>query len=371
MRLGVLSYDYAPAIGGMGIVAKRYVDRMRQQFPEHTIIVIAPGTAADDRVSAIARLRYLKSGGCPIFSLILSMALPQIIRKHRLDVLHVHAGSGGVFLLRKPQCPLVVTAHHTYRQEAEFVFNDRPVKKFMKSIMGILERRTYRLADRIIAVSADTAAALIEDYGIPQSRIRVIENPVNLPPEGELFHPKDFTSILYVGRLEERKGCMTLLRAMVLLRNHFPSIRLTVIGSNLLGSSVQRFIVDNQLEAHIQLLGFVDQGRYDAERRRAGIVVVPSLMEGFGLVAAEAMADGACVVGADAPGLRSLIRDKETGLLFKSGDAACCVAAMEWALGNTAATTTIGRHAAEDVRRRCDVSKRTRDLERIISSTKF
>lgn len=366
MRIGVISYDYAPAIGGMGIVAKQYVDAMRQQFPEHTIIVIAPGVAADDRVSAMARLRYLKSGGCPLFSLVLSMALPRIVRKHRLNVLHVHTGSGGIFLLRKPCCPLVVTAHHTYRQEARFVFASQPLKKFLKSMMGRLERRTYRFADAIIAVSADTAAALRDDYDIQSSNIQVIENPIPVQLKRDLMIEKDFTSILYVGRLEERKGCMTLLQAMSLLRERFPSIKLNVIGSNLLGSSVQRFIADNHLEAHIQLFGFVDQARYDVERKQAGIVVVPSLLEGFGLVAAEAMADGACVVAADAPGLRSLIRHRETGLLFQSGNADACASSIEWALCDPAEAKVIGKRAAADIRGRCDPILRTIDLEHVI-----
>jgi glycosyltransferase involved in cell wall biosynthesis len=251
------------------------------------------------------------------------------------------------------------------------VFGSQPLKKFLKSMMGMLERRTYRLADAIVAVSADTAAALRDDYRINPSTIQVIENPVRIPPAGESSGLKDFTSILYVGRLEERKGCMTLLQAMFHLRERFPSIQLKVIGSNLLGHSVERFIGENNLGAHIQLLGFVDQERYDAERKRAGIVVVPSLLEGFGLVAAEAMADGACVVASDAPGLRSLIKDKVTGLLFRSGDAASCATAIEWALANAAEAATIGRHAADDIRKRCDVTKRTEDLERVISKMKL
>ncbi len=365
MRIGIISYDYAPAIGGMGIVARQYVERMRQMFPEHSIIVIAPGAAAEDRVSWLARFRFRKTGGCPLFSLVLSFRLGSIIRKHRLDVLHVHAGSGGVFLLRKPHCPLVVTAHHTYRQEATYVFLHQPLKRLWKILMGRLEQRTYRMADAVVAVSQDTANALSEDYGIQKAKIQVIENPVTIPA-GDSSISKDYSSILYVGRLEERKGSWTILQAMDLLRMRFPSIMLTVVGSNLIGPAVERFITEKNLGKHIQLLGFVDQERYESERRRAGIVVVPSLLEGFGLVAAEAMADGACVVASDAPGLRSLIKDKETGLLFGSGDSESCASAIEWALRNSLEAALIGQRAAADIRVRCDITERTKDLEGVM-----
>lgn len=368
MRIGIISYDYAPAIGGTGIVARQYVERMRQMFPEHSILVIAPGAEADDQVSWLARFRFRKSGGCPLFSCVLTFSLPGLIRKHRLDVLHVHAGSGGVFLLRKSQCPVVVTAHHTYRQESTLVFTHQPLKRFWKNLMGRLERRTYLLADVIVAVSADTASALVEDYGIAKSRIRVIENPVKIPA-GDSSIIKDYASILYVGRLEERKGSWTILEAMDRLRLHFPAITLTVVGSNLIGSSVERFIAKKNLGRHIRLLGFVDQERYESERRRAGIVVVPSLLEGFGLVAAEAMMDGACVIASDAPGLRSLIRDKETGLLFRSGDSLSCASAMEWALKNASEAALIGQRSAADIRVRCDPDARTRDMEKVIAAT--
>ena len=301
-----------------------------------------------------------------MFSLVLSFHLNAMIRKHQLDVLHVHAGSGGVFLLKKPACPIVVTAHHTYKQEANIVFANRFFKRCWKTLMGRLERRTYQLADAIVAVSADTASALTSDYGISQSRIRVIENPVHLPLVGESTIRKDFTSILYVGRLEERKGSWVLLHALDLLRMRIPSIKLIVVGSNLIGSSIERFIADRKLGQHIRLLGFVSQERYDTERKRAGIIVVPSLLEGFGLVAAEAMADGACVIASDAPGLRSLIRDKETGLIFRSGDPVSCAAVIEWGLLHPSEAEGIGKRAAADIRLRCDPVKRAGDLEEVI-----
>ncbi|MEI6150566.1 MAG: glycosyltransferase, partial [bacterium] len=118
---------------------------------------------AKPQVRAVGGQGEKKSGGCPLFSFVLSWHLERLIRKHRIDVLHVHAGSGGVVLLTKPSCPLVVTAHHTCGQEADLVFRGRPIKQFFKRCMGRLERRTYRLADRITAVSIDSAVRHVLD----------------------------------------------------------------------------------------------------------------------------------------------------------------------------------------------------------------
>lgn len=362
-RIGVVTYDFDPPIGGLGVLVRTYCRSMRRIFPADTTIVVAPSAGADERGSSFGRARYRKSGGCPLFSVGLFFSLARIVREHRLDLLHVHAGSGGVFLLRRPSCPLVVTAHHTYRQEADLVFRTQPHRRVWKLFMSILEARTYHLAQTVICVSRDTADAIVHQYGVPERRVCVIENPVDVAPADSLQDlPKHQETILFVGRLEERKGIMLLLNAFELLRKDLPTVKLRLIGSNLIGERLTKMIASRGLSGSVEMLGFVDDPQRFQEMAQATVLVVPSLLEGFGLVAAEAMVLGVCVVASDAPGLRSVISGGRTGLLFPVGDVLACADALKRVLTDHALRTRLEKAARLDALLRFDLQKRSRDI---------
>lgn len=317
MRIGILTYDFDPPIGGLGMVVRQYLERQKLS-KDDTFVVLSPSPKSDDHVSGLAALRWRKPGGCPLFSVTVNLVLNSLVREHTLDLLHVHAGSGGVFLLRKPSCPLVVTSHHTYLQEATYVYHG--IAKLWKLFMSQLERRTYRLADHITCVSKDTADALVNGYGIPREKITVIENGV----DESYFSARepiqrDAATVLFVGRLEPRKGIFQLIDAFEHVLKKVPEARLRLAGNNLLGQRIHKELEELQITSNVDLLGFVHENFRMLEMRQATLIVVPSVLEGFGLVAAEAMALGCPVIVTDCPGLRSLVDDGKTGLVVPSG----------------------------------------------------
>ncbi len=367
MRIGILTYDFSPPIGGLGIVAQQTKQMLETLFPEDTLIALSPSENADDRVSSLAASRWKKSGGCPLFSLMLLFRLPSLIIKHRLDLLHVHAGSGGVFLLRKPSCPLVVTAHHTYLQEAEIVFSGSLFKCLWKKFMSKLEKRTYALADRIVCVSKDTADFLVQRYDIPKSKVCVIENAVTAASNNSLQR-RDPATILFIGRLEERKGIWTLLKAIEILRVSHPSIRVRLIGRNLIGDALEKFLFEKNLTHVVTLLGHTDDASMYRELAATTVLVVPSLLEGFGLIAAQGMLAGTCVIVSDAPGLRSIVRDHETGLVCTAGDRTDCARAIVEALGSPELRQKLSEKGREDARKRFSPEERAKDLHAVFET---
>ena len=364
MRIGILTYDYDPPIGGLGVVAKASRKVLEKLSSQDTFIAISPSSGADDRVSLLAAIFWRKFGGCPLFSLILFLQLPSLIRKHRLDLLHLHAGSGGVFLLRKPSCPLVMMSHHTYLQEAEIVFLHAPLKGVWKKIMARLEKRTYSFADKIVCVSKDTADFIIDRYQQPRSKVTVIENFVEDCRRQRLI-PKSASTILFVGRLEERKGVTVLLEAMKFVAAKKPDVRLRLLGENLMGDRIFKFIESKKLQDVISVSGYVHDPLLFREMLNATVLVVPSLLEGFGLVAAQGMLAGTCVLASDAPGLRSVIRDHQTGLLFRSGDAADCARAILEILNDPVLRSRLEQQGREDALKRFSPEERMKDLHRV------
>jgi glycosyltransferase involved in cell wall biosynthesis len=238
-----------------------------------------------------------------------------IISEYNLDKLNVHAGPGGVLVIRKLPVPLIVTCHHTYWQQYTHI-----TSQFWKRIFLPFEQRTYRLADKIICDCEDTKRVLIGRYGIPVEKVSVIHCAVDTGK----FHfedlPKQSNSILYIGRIAKRKGIDFLIRSMPFVVRAIPDVQLTVGGK---GSELERMkslVRKLGLDRNVTFLGFVADDRLNTLYNQAQCVVVPSVFEGFGITVIEALAAGTRVVGTDVDGIREILNSGEYGRLVPYGD---------------------------------------------------
>lgn len=257
-------------------------------------------------------IRYFKQVGVSIWLLLNGR---RIISEYSLDKLNVHAGPGGVLVLRKPPVPLLVTCHHTYWQQYTHIRS-----QFWKRIFLPLEQRTYRIADRIICDCQDTKRVLIERYGVPVEKIAVIECAVDTGR----FHcenlPKKSNSLLYIGRIAKRKGLDFLIRSMPLVVRSLPDVNLYVGGKGSCLEQMQSLVRQLGLERNVTFLGFVPEEQLNSLYNRAQCVVVPSVFEGFGIAVIEALAAGTRVVGTDVDGIREILISGEYGRLVPYGD---------------------------------------------------
>ncbi len=286
LRIGIVSWDWDLPIGGMG----RHVESLRSGL-----------SARGHAVSVFSRTDLrLPFGRSILFSLLLSIPLRRWIQSFHPDILHVHAGPGGVFLLSKPKhLPLLVTANHTYADQV------RCVGQQWKRLLIPFERRTYRLADHILCLSEDTAHSLVHDYGIDRSKLSVVGCGIDT----EKFESSDLPlqsraqRCVFIGRSDARKGFDLLLAAWPLVLEKVPDAQLRAIG---IQSALAPSVICKARCSDSELALLLGSSR---------IVVCPSRLEGFGLAAAEATASGTPVVATDVPGLRSTVTNFETGLL--------------------------------------------------------
>lgn len=239
----------------------------------------------------------------------------RIISEYHLDKLNIHAGPGGVLLIRKLPIPVFVTCHHTYWQQYTHIKS-----QFWKRIFLPFEQRTYRLADKIICDCEDTKRVLIEQYTVPSGKITVIHCAVDTGK----FHFENLTKksdcALYVGRIAKRKGIDFLIRSMPLVVQAIPDVQLLIGGKGSYLEKMKCLVRQLNLERNVTFLGFVPDDQLNTLYNQAQCVVVPSVFEGFGITVIEALAAGTRVVGTDTDGIRGILRNGDYGRLVPYGD---------------------------------------------------
>jgi phosphatidyl-myo-inositol alpha-mannosyltransferase len=259
------------------------------------------------------------------------------------DVVHVHEPVVpwvGLAAATTDQAPVVGTFH---------AWSDRV--RLYRAARPVGGRVARHLAARI-AVSEAAASYHARALGVPRSAFRLVPNGVEVArfaqarPFDELADPERPT-LLFVGRLERRKGLEPLVRAFTRLKTDRPELRLLVVGD---GPERQRCeeLLPAGLRADVRFLGRVpheDLPRYYAT---ADLYVAPSLGgESFGIVLLEAMAAGRPLVASDIPGYRSVATDGRQGRLVPPGDPAALAGAIGALLDNPA----LRRAMAADGRR--------------------
>lgn len=232
-------------------------------------------------------------------------AIRRIVDELSLDVLHVQMPHSPLFAQRViralPQNVAVIGTFH--------ILPHSPFVGWLTSLLGLWLRPSLRRIDTVLAVS--TAAKSFADNSF---RIvsRVLPNAIDLSP---FFAAKpqahDIPTIVYLNRLEPRKGCIYLLRAVETLIKEDPSRQLRVVacGKGSESATLLKFVVDHQLSGYVTFEGFIAEDQKPRYLATADITVYPSTGgESFGIVLLEGMAAGyGVVVAGDNPGYRSVL----------------------------------------------------------------
>jgi glycosyltransferase involved in cell wall biosynthesis len=219
--------------------------------------------------------------------------LGRAARRARADALHCPTFRAP---LRRPGLPVVATVHDlaVLREPAWFPAWSRGYGRHLMP-------RAIRLADRVVCVSHATARDVSGLLGIAESRLRVVPNGIDrVFSEPAVSVPVEVPYILFVGTPEPRKNLARLVAAVSLLAEEGRAERLVLAGADGWGD------VELPPRDRVAHLGRVDDQVLRDLYAHAGCVAYPSLWEGFGLVAGEALAAGCPVVCSDLPALREV-----------------------------------------------------------------
>jgi phosphatidylinositol alpha-mannosyltransferase len=165
---------------------------------------------------------------------------------------------------------------------------------------------------------------------------RMGDAPIHIVPNGTDVHvferavraklPKGRT-MLFVGRLEPRKGFPVAVRAFARLAQQYSDVQLIVVGEGVEREAVE--VLPRALRSRVHLLGRVSDTLLPTYYAAADVFIAPALgSESFGIVLVEAMAAGLPIVASDISGYREVVRDGREALLVPSGDQAALADAV-------------------------------------------
>lgn len=187
-------------------------------------------------------------------------------------------------------------------------------------------RLALKKASHIIALSEDLKTGT-KKFGIPDEKITVIPNGVNISqfPMG-MDEPRE-AQIIFVGSLIERKGVNFLIEAMSIIHKECPEAKLLLVGEGKDREEYERMVSELDLGNSITFLGTQSQERVSELLRQSQLFVLPSIEEGQGVVLVEALASGTPCVGSRVGGIPDVI-SADVGALVVAGDVKALASAI-------------------------------------------
>lgn len=307
------------------------------RFPLNLPADLTYGRVAQSRVSWLGRFarvavmaNYLEAQ---------HRAIMAEAREGQADVIHAHwaipTGPAAVVAARKLGIPSVITMHGGDVYVNPEQGYDFPTRWYVRPAL----RWTLRHAGALTAITEDCRQHALR-AGAPDNRIRLVFNGTDLRrfspgDNGGASAPQFGPHMIFACRqLFPRKGIRFLLEAAAQLKPRFPDLKVVLAGDGFERPQLARLASDLGIGPDVTFLGWVPNVDLPPYYRAAAVSVIPSLEEGFGIPAAEAMGCEVAVVASDAGGLPEVVEHGVTGLVVPRGDSGALAGAIGSLLEN-------------------------------------
>lgn len=254
---------------------------------------------------------------------------------HRFDVVHDNQTlAPGILDLQRAGLPVVTTVHHPITRDLRMALSGEPIwwrrilMRRWHSFLAMQEQVASQL-DHIVTVSSASAIDIATDFGVLPSAINIVPNGVDTT----LFRPlpgvarKPNQIIATASADAPLKGLSVLLRAFHSLCEMRPDLRLVLIARPRSGGETAALINRLGLANRIEFVSDASHEDINGLYAESSVAVVPSLYEGFGLPAVEAMAAGIPLVSSDGGALSEVVSDG--GLRVPAGDHAALASGLQ------------------------------------------
>jgi glycosyltransferase involved in cell wall biosynthesis len=247
------------------------------------------------------------------------------------DVIHAHwwfpGGLVGGWVAGFRRIPLVTTLHGSDLRIAQ-----------QSAFAGRIARGVFRRSARVTTVSRWLAV------GVTAVAPGVTPVVGPMPVVADLFYPdgkRDRDRLLFVGKLNEQKGIIHLLQAMARMQREAALDVVVGVGSD--ATAARALAANLGLAGRVQWHPLLSQAELAKMYRRATVLVVPSVEEGLGLVAVEALLSETPVVAFESGGLPDVVVHGVTGLLVQAERSDLLAEALDEILGRPDQGASLGK----------------------------
>jgi glycosyltransferase involved in cell wall biosynthesis len=338
------------------------------RFPMELPSDLTYGRVAQGRVSLLGR--FARVAVMAHYIQAQYRATVSVARERGAEVLHAHwaipTGPPAVFAARRIEIPSVITMHGGDVYVNPEQGYDFPTRWYVRPPL----RWTLRHANALTAITEDCRQHALR-AGAPDRSIRLIFNGTDLrrfspSPNGTGVDPRFGPQMIFACRqLFPRKGIRFLVEAVARLKPRFPELKLVLAGDGFERPALVKLAEKLGIGDDVTFLGWVPNVTLPQYYRAAAISVIPSLEEGFGIPAAEAMGCEVPVVASDAGGLPEVVEHGVTGLVVPRGDTPALAEAIGSLLENPERRRRMGIAGRERALRLFDWDRSAEQFERL------
>lgn len=337
MKIAFISYEFPPDTGFGGIGTYTYQAAHAMAERGHYIEVFSCSHEKETlniSINDSIKVHRVKAPKRSVFSQLICGVF-----RERNDLIHFdliespeYCAEGIVIRENFPGIPFIVKLHTPLYlvNRLNNYFSRQPLKKRIKQWLGRnnyqkLTDKDYQLAisaDAVCSPSASLAGIMQKEWGLP--KVDVIPN-VFKPGQAYLELPvsaDDCRVVTYVGRLDVRKGVLSLADAIPIVLKHHPSVRFRFIGGDGIapanGGSMKDYITSRlqQYKEQLEFTGYITQDAIPRYLTDTGIVVFPSIWENYPCVCLEAMSGAKAIVASKNGGMAEMLADMNGGILI-------------------------------------------------------
>jgi len=319
MRILLLNWQDRtnPLAGGAEVHLHNIFSRIAGAGHEVTLFCSSyPGAAAEECLDGI---RVIRQGGRNFFNFQVPPAYLRRFRRENYDIVVDDVNKIPFFTPLFVRKPLFGIVHHLFGRSIFAEIN--PLAASYVLLMEQLALVVYRAGRVPFFVVSSSTRDEMANHGFSETDLVLVHNCV----DHELYRPdpagrSPAPVIGYCGRLKRYKGVDQFLRAVPQVLKEVPGTRVMIVGEGDDRPRLERLVRTLGLAHTVTFTGFVTESRKVEILRSMWCGVNSSSKEGWGLTVVEANACGTPVVASDVPGLRDVVRDGETGLLYRHGD---------------------------------------------------
>lgn len=381
LNICLVSKGYPPETnwGGTSIYARNLAQGLAKLGHEVHVISFATsepkryidGKVYVDRIKAKVKVRMLSAivHGAYTYKKIL-----ETIKKYSIDIVTAPLGllEDSLALSIAKIKPFVISIHPPTYNDVYYGLN-LPLKLSLEGFCLLK-------ADRIIVTTLKNAQLLVHRYNVREQKIRIIPYGIDLSKfrttKSGLKRKLNLVGkkvVLFVGRLEKRKGVHVLVDCVSEVVKRVPNAYFVFIGQDTntapAGGSFKKYIYEktreNGCSDHVFIVGHLSEADPLIEYYSlCDVFVLPSFYESFGLVYIEAMACSKPVIGTNIGGIPEVISDGKTGILIPPGDSKALENVIVSLLTNEEKCRELGLNARREVEKSfSDVSMAKKTLE--------